>query len=421
MNEFKLIDDVMPNVSDLDRDGLATARARIERGREARRFWTLRWAGFLPAVATVAVISGVIVALGVVPQMGGESAQNAVAIPLSTPSVVFSGAQGEVKTAVEGPPEKMVAAGRLAVSAYWTTRVLPVSGDIREIRRTWHLLDPVKETYWQTPWQWLDVAPGLRLAAVLEGDLPSRRLGILDTTTRQVLTWLDLEHPVGGLAWSPDGTKILATAYQGHPDLRSQDEKSDDILMAVPSTRTGFTMIDVATQQARYTSLPALPSSRVEIEGRVEIEESDGPKNNSSRQDFGWSVDGSLIWGPTHSMPDKVFYDLNGRPHATPAEPYMPYEKEGTVSPDGRLEFAAGTGDVRERATKKVFGKPDILQFLGWADNDRFVAVGCPQRCTFEHRNGLILVSADGSEKTPLSGNRQNDEVGRWEWLLTRR
>jgi hypothetical protein len=412
MKEFKFIDEVMPDVPPPDPGAVAEARARMRRVRRGR---PRTWAGVLvAAAATVTVIGAVTLVprLGDVPgppRAAGHTAGDSVAIPLDRASAV----PGDVRTDTKhSPPERLIAAGSLAVSAYSAQRWETVSGDLKELRRTWHLYNPGTGAYEQTPWQWLDVAPGLRLAAVLEGDLPSKRLGILDMSSRKVLTWIELEHPAAGLAWSPDGEKILATSYGQHPDRVELVGGDQNQMKRFPSTRTGFSIVDVATQKAQFTALGPLPYL-AGAEG--------GLTNLNARQDLDWSLDGSLIWGLTDSEPDRVFYDLNGRPHATPADTYVEYSKESAVSPDGTRIVMGRPLRVEERASRKIVGEPRVLQLLAWADDDHLIAVGCADECANEHRNGLVLVSADGKESTQLSGYRANDEVGRWEWLLTRR
>lgn len=116
------------------------------------------------------------------------------------------------------PPKKMIAAGRLAVSAYWTA-TWTTTGGRRVLDRTWYLLDQVTSRYEKTEWAWAEVARGLRWAAVLEKTLPVRRIGIFDMETRQVRGWIAVNRPVGGVSWSPDGTRLIATAYDDNPDL----------------------------------------------------------------------------------------------------------------------------------------------------------------------------------------------------------
>ncbi|MGW3362747.1 CU044_5270 family protein [Streptosporangium canum] len=66
MNEFKLIDDVMPDVPPAGHGKTAEARARVLNG--GRRRWVSAWTGVLVAsAATVAVIG----AIAVVPRLGG--------------------------------------------------------------------------------------------------------------------------------------------------------------------------------------------------------------------------------------------------------------------------------------------------------------------------------------------------------------
>ncbi|MCP6313380.1 hypothetical protein NL444_28315, partial [Klebsiella pneumoniae] len=55
-----------------------------------------------------------------------------------------------------------------------------------------------------TKWAWVDVAPGMRTAAVLEGELPARRIGMLDLMTGKVERWIRTDRPVAGVEWSPD-------------------------------------------------------------------------------------------------------------------------------------------------------------------------------------------------------------------------
>ncbi|GAA3828406.1 hypothetical protein GCM10022226_56540 [Sphaerisporangium flaviroseum] len=412
MKEFRLIDDVMPDVLPPDPGTVAEARARMRRVRRGRPH---AWAGVLvAAAATVAVIGAVTLTpkLGDVPgppRAAGPIAGDSVAIPLDRASAV----PGDVRTDTEhSPPQRLIAAGSLAVSAYSIQHWETVSGDLKELRRTWYLYNPGTGAYEETAWQWLDVAPGLRLAAVLEGDLPSKRLGILDMSTRKVLTWIELGHPAAGLAWSPDGRRILATSYGEHPDRVELVAGDENQMKRFPSTRTGFSIVDVATRQTRFTALGPL----THLGGA-----DGGPTNMNARQDLEWNLDGSLIWGPTDSHPDRVFYDLHGQPHATPPETYVEYSKESAVSPDGTRVITGRPLRVEERTSGKTVGRPRVLQLLAWADDDQLIGVGCAGECAYEHRNGLVLVSADGKKSTQLSGFRENDKVGRWEWLLTRR
>jgi hypothetical protein len=156
------------------------------------------------------------------------------------------------------PPAKLIAAGRMAVSAYYTIRNEQVGEDRQRFRRTWSLYDPRTDGYERTDWAWVDVAPGLQVAAVLEGDLISKRLGILDMNTRQIMKWFDLEHPVASVSWSPDGTRVLATAYSESPDVLPGKPGEVIPIGARSSPRIGYYIVDVEKGQADFHPLPPM-------------------------------------------------------------------------------------------------------------------------------------------------------------------
>ncbi|MFI7146570.1 hypothetical protein ACIBO2_16750 [Nonomuraea sp. NPDC050022] len=368
----------------------------------------LRRRAWLPIGATVLAV-GLAVAVAVFAfGLRGDNttvrpATDGVSVPVR-PTVTSTDVRGDEENA---PPRKLVAAGNVAVSAYSVTKVEKLEGNWVRERRTWSLYDPRDDTYEQTPWAWVDVAPGLQLAAVVGGDLIGKQVGILDMNTRQIKAFIGLEHAVGSVVWSPDGTKVLATAYSEYPDrwqVLGKDSRS------MPgSTRIGYYVIDVATGEADYHELG--PMSR------------DGsPGNSNARQDLGWSLDGSLLWQPSVSGTDKVFLDLDGRQREAPAgDQYVYFTGRSKVSPDGKLVL--GRDGLPTRITDRsgaVVGRQKVLQLLAWADNDNVVALGCADKCGNEFDNGLVLVSVDGSRVTRLtaSHDRNND---RWEWVLTPR
>ena len=158
------------------------------------------------------------------------------------PTVTSTDVRGEEENA---PPRKLVAAGNVALSAYYVTKTEKLEGNWERARRIWSLYDPRDDTYEQTPWAWVDVAPGLQLAAVVEGDLIGKQVGILDMNTRQIKAMIGLEHAVGSVVWSPDGTKVLATAYSEYPE-RWQVLGENSRSMPEP-TRIGYYIVDVAT------------------------------------------------------------------------------------------------------------------------------------------------------------------------------
>ncbi|NUO98723.1 MAG: hypothetical protein HOW59_12410, partial [Nonomuraea sp.] len=190
--------------------------ARVPRNLADRALRRRSWKPYGAAVLVMAMIA--LVAVFVTAQREPASVvrpANGISLPPRP-----SPAPTDVRTDTENvPPAKFIAAGRMAVSAYYVTAREKAEDGYQRVRRTWSLYDPRTGGYEQTTYAWVDVAPGLQVAAVLEGDLLSRRLGVLDMNTRRILAWYDLEHPVASAAWSPDGTKIVATAYSDYPDL----------------------------------------------------------------------------------------------------------------------------------------------------------------------------------------------------------
>ncbi|MEV0827095.1 hypothetical protein [Nonomuraea rubra] len=328
-----------------------------------------------------------------------------------------SPAPTDVRTDVEhSPPAKLIAAGRMAVSAYYRTSLEPVSGDQKRMRYTWFLYDPRTDGYEQTPYAWVDAAPGMQVAAVIEGDLLGKRVGVMDLNTRQMLGWFELEHSVGSVAWSPDGTRILATAYSGYPNL--MEGEGDQVHpVRTGSPRTGYYVIDTRTGETAYHELPPLGDS-------LPGEEPGKPFNMNNRQDLGWSLDGTLIWGPTATDPDRLFYTLEGEPRPAPeGERYRRGTGLSAISPDGRLAL----GDdglptkITEVGTGQVAGRQRVLQLHAWADDENVIALGCAGKCENEFNNGLVLVSVDGSRMTQLAANRDSNGDGAWRWVLTPR
>jgi hypothetical protein len=70
---------------------------------------------------------------------------------------------------------------------------------------------------------------------VLAGGAPQKRIGIVDMATGGLIRWIPTMRPVGIVRFSPDGTKLLATTYDGIPgDL-------------VNGAVTGFVLVDLRT------------------------------------------------------------------------------------------------------------------------------------------------------------------------------
>ncbi|GLY83062.1 hypothetical protein [Actinoallomurus iriomotensis] len=299
-------------------------------------------------------------------------------------------------------PRHLVAAGHTAVAAYYTAH----QGESGGIRRTWYLYDPGTGTYEKTPWAYLDVAPGMHQAAVIEGPLPAPRIGILDMATRKVTRWISVGHKVGGVAWAPDGRRLVLTAYAKDPDVMAPPTGGPG---SPQGSRTGFAVVDSATGHGVFHALPPHPGAP------------------GSRQDLGWSRSGTLLWAPTETDPAKVFYDLNGSPRPAPAHEADAMEDAG-LSPNGALAAESGpppgpSVTITNLTTGKKVTDLPIEQARAWADDGQLFAVGCAvKKCTGkgEFNNRLLLVTLQG-KITPLTGYHRSDKLGAWVPVFTHR
>ncbi|GAA2210470.1 hypothetical protein GCM10009850_059290 [Nonomuraea monospora] len=382
--------------------------ARVPPGLADRALRRRAWKPYGAAVLVAAMIAAVAVFVT------GQRSPDPVIRPLDGVTLPArpSPAPTDVRTDTEhSPPTKLIAAGRMAVSAYYRTRREPIENGLTRVRYDWSLYDPRTDGYEQTSYAWLDVAPGLQVAAVVEGDLLGKRVGVLDMNTRQVLRWYDLEHTVGSVAWSPDGTRIVATAYASYPNImQGKGDQMGPVMTASP--RTGYYVIDTRTGETAYHELAALG------------DEAGKPSNMNGRQDLGWSLDGTLLWAPTSTRPDRLFYTLDGEPRQAPeGERCRRGTSLSAISPDGRLVLG-GDGmptKITEVATGRVAGRQQVLQLHAWADDENVIALGCAGKCENEFDNGLVLVSVDGSKMTQLAANRDSNGEGAWRWVLTLR
>ncbi|MFC4587250.1 hypothetical protein [Sphaerisporangium corydalis] len=375
----------------------------------------------LRRTASAAILTAAVVAAGVVvPQLvrdqravtttAGPSDEIRISVAPSEP------AETDVRTDTENsPPVRLIAAGRVAVSAYTIVRAEKLPDEMVHYRYTWYLYDPAAGTYEKTPWAKLDVAPGLKYAAVLEDALPVRRVGIVDTSTRAIVKWIGLDHPVADVAWSPDGTRLLTTAYDRDPDVRLDYTAEGRHEPASPS-RSGFHLVDVNSGAAEFHAQP---------EPRTE----NMCPSDSDLGPFHWTDDGALIWDSTCTTPSKTFYDLQGAPHDPPngwIHPWMSSEEAG-ISPDGRLYADGGAPPgpqtrVRNVETGEIAGTQTMLQLLAWADDEHLIGLGCAGKCEDEFHSGLALVGVDGEPVTRLSADQKNsDSPGSWRPIFTRR
>ncbi|WP_432063820.1 hypothetical protein [Streptomyces sp. C10-9-1] len=352
-----------------------------------------------------------------------------IALPLSTDDAGtqerFTGdvtAPDVVAHADQSPPREFVAAGRVAVSAYHTTKVVKQSDGNAVGTYEWSLLNTSTGRYEKTDWAWIDVAPGMRTAAVLERDLPVTRIGVLEPATGTVERWIEVDKAVGGVQFSPDGKRLVATAYALHPDGLFKDASyrlNDETVPGPKPSRTGYWVIDVASGRKTFT---ALPPRRGE----------DGP--GAGRQDFHWSLDGKLVWEAWGNEQGRIFYDLDGEESPIPGQEAALPSPRAVLSPDGRLmtgDFAGEGTDIVSEVLDAKTGRRTALvpgqQLIAWADDNHLIAWRCdPEDCRpgkGEFRNQLLLVDLDGKTTTPLTGFRKAKlrYDGRWTPLLTRR
>ncbi|RCG31283.1 hypothetical protein DQ384_11220 [Sphaerisporangium album] len=331
------------------------------------------------------------------------------------------------------PPKSLIAAGGVAVSAYYVWEYEKIGARSDRRKDAWFLYDPRTGGYERTDWTEVTVAPGMKYAAVLEGALPARRIGLLDMATRTV-RWIDLDHSVARISWSPDGARVLATTYEKDPTVRIKLSADGRSWQTPDPVRGGFQIVDVASGRASYHAVP----------------HEDGFPGPPDTQ-FLWSDDGTLVWQPNNgrmrdSDPQRLYYDLEGRPHDAPREQLATSEAAG-LSPDGRLyadrrhpprvgkplspseaeklleaEPKGPETVVRDVATGKITGRQKMLQLLAWADDTHLIALQCLDRCQDEFDAYLALVTVDGRQSVRLSGDRRNSQrEGSWHPVLTKR
>lgn len=322
----------------------------------------------------------------------------------------------------QSPPRNMIAAGDTALSAFYVHKEVKQPGGDIVRTRVYGLLDQKTAEYRKTKWAFLDVAPGMRTAAVLEGELPAERIGLLDMITGKVDRWIPVGHGVASVEFSPDGTKLLATTYSKNPDRSFADHLQNVNGKEVPgpvASRTGFSVVDLDSGEENWHKAP-------------QWKDEWGFFYNS-REDLEWGQDGRSVFADIGEKPFRQYYDLNGDKIDMPAsEKYVSYAEAG-LSPNGKLiggEFA-GDGDeisseiVDSRTGERVTTVPG-QQLLAWADDKRIIAWGCdPKRCSGkgEFRNQLILLTVGSDKVVQLSGFRKAsaEYPGRWVPVFTER
>lgn len=326
------------------------------------------------------------------------------------------------------PPRDVIGAGDAVLAAYYTSRIRPSTEKRAVSERTYWLLDAETGKYEKDArWSFVAVAPGIRTAAVLERKLPARRIGLLDLATGEVERWIPVGHRVGGLAFSYDGRRLVATTYDDSPDLRSKEklinaeDKEEWVWMATwgQSSRTGFYDLDVASGRGSWSAV--VPD-----------------RNGNARQDFTYSRAGDLVYAQVTGGGDGLqkFYDLHGAEVAAPAdEKHLRSDVAARLSPSGRLAALGLTKEVngspgrsyssiRDPRTGKEITKVRGGHLLAWADEKRLIAWERVTSLDEEYRPRLVLVTIGSDKVVPLSGVREeslNAERQEWEPVFARR
>lgn len=321
----------------------------------------------------------------------------------------------------QSPPRDLVAAGDQAVAAYSTSKEVKLPNRDKVVTRTYSIIDQRTGRYEVDPrWSFVDVAPGMRTAAVLERELPARRVGILDLLTGNVTRWIPVEQGVGAVAFSRDGGKLVATTYDKDPNRAYWSHKVNTNGVMQPQRvpcRTGFAVVDLATGTADWHPLPTYRGP--------------GGMTFGSGEELLFNSDGTLLYEPINMAPGVIYRDLKGRKTEPPAKDRHVdhFAAPAGLSPDGKRVAGPFAGGARTTATQvldPVSGERTAKlrgqELLVWADNERLIAWDIVAG-TGEHENRLVIVTLGSDKETVLSGTRtpQDHTSGRWEPVFARR
>ncbi|MFE4702836.1 WD40 repeat domain-containing protein [Streptomyces sp. NPDC056738] len=322
----------------------------------------------------------------------------------------------------QSPVRSLVAAGRTVLAAYYTQKTVWQSAHDGVRRgtavRTYWLLDPKSGHYEKdTRWSWVAVAPGLRTAAVLERKLPAHRIGLLDLGSGKVERWIPVDHPVGGLEFSHDGTRLLATTYSANPDKRIKMDDIDRIPVSLKPSRTGFYVFDVLSGKGSWAD--------------VGVQRDDQGNELNLRQDFEFCRDGRTVTGLQSINHGDRFYDVSGREvSAPPEERYRTWFVEAGLSPDGTKMAGDFAGEkwytsswILDARTGKHLAEIHGQQLLAWVDDKSLIAWDIAKGEKNEFHSRLVLVTIGSDKEVPLSGFLKGTDgsAGRWEPLFAER
>ncbi|MFJ8136480.1 WD40 repeat domain-containing protein [Streptomyces sp. NPDC096013] len=326
----------------------------------------------------------------------------------------------------QSPPRELIAAGRTALAAYYIPTTVRKSATEKVTERTYWLFDRKSGTYVKAPkWSVVAVAPGMRTAAVLERTLPASRIGLLDLATGEVKRWFPVTHKVGGLSFSADGRKLVATTYTYNPDATFQPADPNVGEPDKPSSRTGLYIFDVASGKSTWGGVAAGG------------ERADGVSTSvNNRQDFAFTSDGRHVWaGILSDDVNKLFYDSTGAEVPAPEDgsTYLVWYITAGLSPDGKHvagDFAGQTWTTSSYVIDSATGEKTEIhgqELLAWADDRSLIAWDTGKgegagKSEFHQR--LVLVTIGSDKEVPLSGflgGSTDVSAGRWKPVFAQR
>ncbi|GAA2620357.1 WD40 repeat domain-containing protein [Streptomyces vastus] len=393
------------NVDELVRDSLreqATEQPPLGPG-FVDRVLTARRRRRTRTLASVAAATAAVVAIAVaVPMLESGKDGDRLATGMNESDIIAHPDQS--------PPRDLIAAGDVALAAYYTRKNVEQTDDRAVAVREYWLLDQKTGKYEKAPrWSFIDIAPGMRTAAVLEKDLPTQRIGLLNLLSGKVERWIPVDRGVAGVEFSPDGDRLVATTYKTNPDLRYKvdydsdgDGKNNDYDQSHDQPRNGFYVIDVASGQGSWSEVP------------------EGDDMNA-RQDFDFSHDGKLVYSGLSSEPYMQYYDFEGNKVDKPANgKYTNWFNDGGVSPNGKL--VAGNGVVLDAYTGERIAKVRGYEPLAWVDDERLI-VWYSEPGQNEFHNRLVIVTIGSDKLVRLSGARKGNDgaPGRWTPVFAKR
>ena len=327
----------------------------------------------------------------------------------------------------QSPPRELIAAGNTALAAYYIPTTVKKSATEKVTERTYWLFDRKSGAYVKAPkWSFVAVAPGMKTAAVLERTLPASRIGLLDLATGEVKRWIPVGHKVGGLSFSADGRKLVATTYTYNPDANFQPADPNVGEPEKPSSRTGFYIFDVASGKSTWGGVA------------VGGQRADGLSTLvNNRQDFAFTSDGRYVWaGVPSEEVNKLFYDPTGTEVPAPenGDKYLVSYIAAGLSPDGKRvagDFAGQAWTTSSYVIDSATGEKTEIhgqELLAWADDKSLIAwdigKGDSGAGKSEFHARLVLVTIGSDKEVPLSGflgGSTDVSAGRWKPVFATR